>query len=88
MSLTPFVRPFVMKEFFFGLKSYNDVLRKSKGCFIEVSRMLQAIVMGRKFQGCFKKASGVFQGCFEGVLKKLGFFKEVLWMIQGRFRGV
>ena len=82
MSLTPFVRPFVMKEFFFGLKSYNDVLRKSKGCFIEVSRMLQAIVMGRKFQGCFKKVSRLFEGRLKSVLRE---FEGVSRVFQRKF---
>ena len=35
-SVHPSVRPFVMKEFFFSIKSYNGVSRKSKGCFNEV----------------------------------------------------
>ena len=70
-----------MKEFFFSLRSNDGVLRKSNGCFNEVSRMSHASFMDRKFQGCFKKVSGVLRE-FEG------FFKEVLRMIQGRFRAV
>ena len=71
LSLSPFVRPFVrssvrpfvMKEFFFSLRSYNGVSRKSNGCFNEVSRMFQASFMDKTLQGCFKKVSGVFQWC-------------------------
>ena len=37
----------------------------------------------------FKKVSGVFQGCFEGVWREFeGFFKEVIRIIQGGFRAV
>ena len=80
---------FIMKEFFFSLRSYKGVSRKSNGCFNEVSRMFHASFMDRKFQGCFKKVSRVLQGCFEGVLRKFqGCFKEVLRMIQGSFRAV
>ena len=42
------------------------------GCFNEVSRILHASFMDKKFQGCFKKVSVVFQGClmvFEEVLE-------------------
>ena len=56
-----------MKEFFFSLRSYKGVSRKSNGRFNEVSRMFHASFMDRKFQLCFKKVSGVLQGCFEGV---------------------
>ena len=35
-SVRLFVHPFVMKEFFFSIKSYNGVSSKSKGCFNEV----------------------------------------------------
>ena len=57
--------------------------RKSNGCFNEVTRMLHASFLDRKFQGCFKKVSGVFQGGFEGVLKEFqGVFKEIIRMIQ------
>ena len=55
-----------MKEFYFDLRSYNGVSRKSKGSFHEVSRIFHAIFMDTKFQGCFKKVSGDFQLCFEG----------------------
>ena len=89
LSLTSFVRPFVMKELFFSLRSYKVVSRKSNGCFNEVSRMFHAIFMDRKFQGCLKKVSRVLQGCFEGVLREFqGCFKEVPRMIQGSFRAV
>ena len=57
--VTQFVRssvhPLVMKEFFFSLRGYKGVSRKSNGCFYEVSRMFHASFMDRKFQGCFKK---------------------------------
>ena len=60
---------------------------KSKGCFIEVSRMFHASFMDRKFQGCFNKVSGVIQGCFEGVFREFqGHSKEVLRMLQESFR--
>ena len=61
------VRSFVMKEFFFSLRSYKGVSRKSNRCFNEISRMFHASFMDRKFQGCFKKVSRVLQGCFKGV---------------------
>ena len=78
-----------MKEFFFSLRSYKGVSRKSNGCVNEVSRMFHASFMDRKFQGCFKKVSGVFQGYFEEVLRKFhGIFKEVLKMIRESFRAV
>ena len=34
--VTNSVHSFVMKEFFFSIKSYNGVSRKCKGCFNEV----------------------------------------------------
>ena len=60
LSLSSFVRSFVMKEFFFNLRSSNVVSMKSKGCFIEVSRMSHASFMNGKFQGCFKSVSREF----------------------------
>ena len=78
-----------MKEFLFSLRSYNGVSRKSNGCFNEVSRMFHPSFMYRKFQLCFKKVSGLLQGCFEGVLREFQLcFKEVLRMIQGSFSAV
>ena len=64
---------------------------KSKRCFIEVSRIFHACFMNSKFQGSFKKFSGLFQWCFEfwGSLREFqGYFREVLRMIQGSFRDV
>ena len=58
-SVCPFVRPLVMKEFFFSIRSYNGVSRKSHGCFNEVSGMFHVGFMDRKFQGCLKKVSRV-----------------------------
>ena len=70
LSLSSSVCPSVMKEFFFSLRSYKGVSRKSNGCFNEVSRMFHASFMDRKFQGSFKKVSRVLQGCFERVLRE------------------
>ena len=50
------VRLFVMKEFFFSLRRYNCVSRKSKGFSDEVSRMAHASFMERKFQGVFQES--------------------------------
>ena len=76
-----------MKEFFFSLRSYKVVSRKSNGCFNEVSRMFHASFMDRKFQWYFKKFFGVLQGSFEEVLRELQeCFKKDLRMIQGSFR--
>ena len=70
-----------MKEFFFSLRSYKCVSRKSHGCFNEVSRQVSRI-------GSFKVISRKFQE-FKGVLREFqGCFKEVLRMIQGSFRAV
>ena len=53
-----------------------------QGSLKDVSMMLHASFMKRKFQGCFKKVSGVFQGCCEGVLSEFQmYFKEVLRML-------
>ena len=59
LLLSSLVNLSVMKEFFFSLKSYNGIIRKSKGCFNEVSRMFHAICrdrkgVSRKFQESFK----------------------------------
>ena len=71
-AVTQFVRQFVcqfvcQQGVFLSLKSQNVVSMTSKECFIEVSRMFHTSFMNRKIQGCFKKFSGVFQGCFQGV---------------------
>ena len=66
LSLSFSVRPLVMKEFFFSLRSYKGISRKSNGCFNKVLRIFNV-----SFLHSFK-----------------GFFKEVLKMIQGRFRSV
>ena len=44
--VTQFVRPFVTKEFFFSLKSFNGVSRKLKGCL--------------KLKGCFMEILFMF----------------------------
>ena len=54
-SVRSLVRPLVMKQFFFSLRSNKGVSSKGNGCFKEVSRMFHASFMDRKFQGCFKK---------------------------------
>ena len=59
-----------MKDFFFSLKSENGVSKKSEGCSNEVSGMFHASFLYRRLQGCFKKVSGVFQGCFEKVFRE------------------
>ena len=46
---------------------HNDVARKSKGCFNEVSKMFHASFKNMKYQEWFKKVSGV--KCFEKVLR-------------------
>ena len=57
--------------------------------FSNFPRMFYASLMDRRFQGCFKKVSGVFQGCFEELLREFrGIFKEVLRIIQESFRAV
>ena len=53
--VTRFVCPFVTKEFFFSLRSYKVVSRKSNGCFNEVSRKVHASFMDVKFQESLKK---------------------------------
>ena len=71
--VTHFVSLSVTKEFFFKLKRYNGVSRKFKGGFNEILRMFQlfhASFKKRKFQGCFKKVSGVFQGRLKGILRE------------------
>ena len=61
LSLSPFVRPFVMKEFFFSLRSYKGVSRsligvtmKYQGCFMQVLWLGSFKVVSRKFQESFK----------------------------------
>ena len=69
LSLSPSIRPFVTKEFFSSLKSFNGVSRKSKGCL--------------KFEGCFKEGLRVFIKNFKGLSKKFkGCFKEVSRVFQ------
>ena len=53
-----------MKEFFFSLRSYNGVSRKSNGCL-------------KKYKGCFMQVLWI--GSFEGVSRKFKeSFKGVL----------
>ena len=59
-----------MTKFFFSLKSYIGVSRMSKCYFNEVSRMSHASFKDRKFQGCFKKISGMVQEILKGVLRE------------------
>ena len=65
LSLSPCVRvfvcSFVMKEFFFNLRSYKGISRslkgvsmKYQGCFIQVSWIGSFKVVSRKFQESFK----------------------------------
>ena len=65
----------VMKEFFFSLRSFNGVSRKSYACFNEVSRMFNASFMDKKFQECFKKVSRSLLRLFEGPLREFQGFK-------------
>ena len=77
-----------MNEFFFSLRSYNGVSRKSnsvsmkyQGCFIQVSWIGSSKGISRKLQN--------LQRCFVGVLREFqGCFKEVLRMIQESFRAI
>ena len=57
--------------------SLMGVSMKYQGCFMKVSLVGSFKVVSRKFQEC-KGVLREFQGCF----------KEVLRMIQGRFRVV
>ena len=45
--------------------------------------------MSRKFQVCFKKVSGVFQGILKGVSRVVkGYFQEVQKVFQESIKGV
>ena len=60
-----------MKEFFFDLRSYNGVSRKSNGCL-------------KKYKGCFMQVLWI--GSFEGVSRKYKeSFKGVLRKFRGSF---
>ena len=65
LSLSSLVRLLVMKEFFFSLRSYKGVSRKSNGCFNEVSRTFHA-----SFMDSFKGVSRKFQESFKGNLRE------------------
>ena len=66
LSLSPPIRPSVIKEFFFSLESYNGVSTKSKGVSMKYAgNFIQLSWIGSL--RVFKKVLGVFQGCFEGV---------------------
>ena len=80
-SFRSLVRPFVMKEFFFSLRSYKDVSRslmgvsmKYQGCFMQVSWIGRSKVVSRKFQesfkGSFEEVSRVFQWSSEDDSRK------------------
>ena len=66
-----------MKEFFFSLKSYNGVLRKNQGCFMQLSWIRNFKEISGPFKGVWRE----FGGSFEGT-------SEVLRVIQGSFRAV
>ena len=55
-------------------RSLKGASMKYEGCFMQVSWI-----------GSYKKVSGVFQGCFDGILRE---FQKTLRMIQGSFRAV
>ena len=66
-SVHSFVRPSVMKEFFFSPKSLmvfqgslKGVSMKYQGCFIEVSRVEIFKGVSRKFRDSFKEDGRVF----------------------------
>ena len=74
-SVRPFARPFVMKEFFFSLRSYTKVFQGS----------LMGVLM--KYQECFMQVSWI--GSFKGVSRKFyESFKGVLRELRGSFKGV
>ena len=72
LSLIPFIRPSVTKEFFLCQKSFNCV-----------SRVFKVL---RKFQGCFKEVLRVYTESFKEVSQEC--FKKVLTKIEGGFKGI
>ena len=67
LSLIPFVRSFVTKEFFSKPKEFQ-------WCFKKVSRMFEVL---RVFQDSFKNVSSKFYGCLQKISRKFqGCFLE------------
>ena len=70
LSLSPSVRlfvcPFIMKEFFFDLRSYNGVSRKSNGCLKKNKGCFMLVLWIGSFEGVSRK----FKESFKGVLRK------------------
>ena len=63
-----------MKEYFFSLRSYNGILRKSNVCFNEVSRIFHASFLDRNLEG----VSRMFQKSLKVVLSMfVESFREV-----------
>ena len=82
-GVTQFVCVSVPKEFLLNLERICSVIGSELvlGLFYRISlfqSMLQVIFVSRKFQGCFKEVSRVFQESFKGVSRKFqGCFKKV-----------
>ena len=81
--------------FLLVLKSFNYVLRKFKGClkfkwcFKEVFPVFTESSKGisKKFEGCFKEISSMFQGSFRETLRVFHeSFKGVSTKIEGCFK--
>ena len=85
VSLSVCVRPFV--PFFFSLVSLKSVAHLK--CYKASTSVKDIHCVSRKFQGCFKQVSRVFQGSLKGVSRKFqGCFKEVSRVFQGSLKGV
>ena len=65
--VTHSVRPFVTKEFFLSLKSFNCVSRVFKGCLMFKGSFKD---VWRKFQGCLEKVLRVYTKSFRSVSRK------------------
>ena len=55
-----------MKEFFFSLRSYNGVSRKSNGCLMKYPGCFMQVSWIRSFKGVSRK----FQESFKGVVRE------------------